>query len=410
MLFNFNRIQNKVLTYFGKNKINLTKDELSSLFQFLNEKNLIKEGIIDKIYLHDEKAPFFINETQVLKIEDELKKSRGFFLPLSQITQTSHQETDPSFLKFNVKSFEDYEKVVEMFIDVSVYGKSLKEQEAIKNEKKLAQKTKKEKQLEKVREEKNELFDKISSLENDYKNKKVLSIDLEFFLNKRLKTHTITEIGLAFKSPNNVRNENFLVKENYELKENREKQLNNLFGETKVVVQKDLIEYLRVFIGNMDYLIFHEPREDLRALQQVGLDIEKEFPNVTIIDTQMIYKRYFFDKKLKTDAGESLSNLLKMFHIDFDKRNMHNAANDAKYTLDLLFAMKERAEKFKDYRAQTKELSEEDPLIVAMRILQKESQNSGLEISDVVKALTMNLERKEKNLNNNAKHNTFKLK
>lgn len=78
-------------------------------------------------------------------------------------------------------------------------------------------------------------------------------------------------------------------------------------------------------------LVGHDIIGDTKSLRYLGVDIYR-IPNLLeIIDTKDVHSHF-----TQSDNGTRLSNALRSFNIDY--RFLHNAGNDAMYTLQLLLA------------------------------------------------------------------------
>lgn len=390
-MYHLDNIQSKILKHLSLKKERLEKKQLSNLFSFLNIKSLISEGHIKEIYLKNDKAPFFINNEQMEVVKKEFVKKVGLELPLADIFKVEANQDE--FLKFKVSNLDDYNKLIDVFIESSDYGADHKEKIKNKQDKKDFKRKEIEKEHEKNRQDKFKEFDKLSSLNKNFDDLRIVSIDLEFFLNKRDKTHKITEVGVSYVSRKHIEedgnigqkkiNEHFLVDEYYRLKTNNKNQKNFIFGETKVFNLKQIKAYLNFIFTEVDIVLFHETREDLAALKEIGLDLNSPEYKLTVMDTQKISTRYY-SKMFGRKSGENkmeLEELLKFFDVDYSKGAFHNAGNDAEYTLRLLMKMKE----IYDHKNKVENVNSKDPIKDAILLLKNEAKKNGLTIQDLIK-------------------------
>lgn len=387
MWYNFYKIQDTILDEIKSKRKSLNNfSNLGRILKFLTIENLIDENLVSQVYFHTDHPPCFLDEASILNIEKKVKTIFGEDLELPKITKRDVDYKSNNFLKFNIKSEEEYKQIFELFIDNSNFGIQYKIEKQEKRN--IAEKNQK-KHLESVRKiqtKKRESFNNKSNLSVDFSKSRVACIDLEFFIHKgnvnKRRTHEITEIGIAYVSPHNKKNEHFLIKENYEKKINNEKQGLFNFGSTTILTEEGAKKYLDVFLKNVDYVLFHEGREDLLALKQIGVDVSKNYPNVQIIDTQLMYKRFFGENKVNNViGGEPLNILLDNFGIEYKKSYLHNGGNDAEYTLQLLFSMQETYEKRLNITPKDKDVELEE----AFKVIEKYAKEKNVSIIEFVR-------------------------
>lgn len=80
---------------------------------------------------------------------------------------------------------------------------------------------------------------------------------------------------------------------------------------------------------------FTSKEKILKFFKSLKLDIEHT-KNFDVVDTQLCYKRYFRAPGTNPD-GAKLKDLLTEFKVKCE--NLHNAGNDANYTLQLVQKM-----------------------------------------------------------------------
>lgn len=126
------------------------------------------------------------------------------------------------------------------------------------------------------------------------------------------------------------------------------------FGTSVVRSQRDLFNLLHATISSLSssapvFVIFHDPRSDLVSLGKLGFEpnyFSKPVlsnsdsssvgsPGVYTIDTQKLYSAYI-QRKVQTGLGECLKNL------NIPTKRLHNAGNDAVYTLRLFEELMQR--------------------------------------------------------------------
>lgn len=162
---------------------------------------------------------------------------------------------------------------------------------------------------------------------------KLLALDFEYDQNKN---HLVFECGITKSLNGQVEYEHYLVEENYKSKKNYDLQLQFNFGESKVVSMDELITILRQSLAETDYLIGHCLLSEYLVLEHHGLNIF-DFEQLKCLDTQTIFRDKF--NSGFTHANLSLVNLLSLF--DVAPKHLHNAGNDAAYTMIALMKMVE---------------------------------------------------------------------
>lgn len=80
------------------------------------------------------------------------------------------------------------------------------------------------------------------------------------------------------------------------------------------------------------FFIFHDPRGDLQALRDIGINLERDFPGCKIIDTQQSTLNRNISK-----PQPKLVDLLRATGVTHDQ--LHNGSNDAHFTLEAFIAM-----------------------------------------------------------------------
>lgn len=309
------------------------------LIRFFSAKHIFNDLHIHDVYLNDKQPAFFVNENDIKKIcmlaslRFDLSIDFNYFytgkngLP---VIESSTKDT----VHHKVSNYEELEVLLEKHKNTSTYGIESQKIQQKQQANKKAKVEALEEKLEEKRQEKRAEFDKATNLNRDFVQSKIVSIDFEFKIQKD--DYMVTELGLAINHKGVITNEHYLVSENYQKKYNRDLQEKFNFGETQKVSMKDLLGIIVNHVKDADFILFHEQREDYAIMKKLGWDIEHS--DAPVIDTQLCYKRYFREPGSIPD-GEKLVNLLKSFKVEHN--HLHNAGNDAHYTLKLLQKMSE---------------------------------------------------------------------
>lgn len=164
-----------------------------------------------------------------------------------------------------------------------------------------------------------------SPLPNSISSSKLVAIDFEYDQNKN---HLIFECGITKYANGQLQYEHYLIEENYKNKKDYELQLQFQFGKSTIVSMENLFVILNSVLKETDYLIGHCVFSEYLVLKYHGLDIF-EFKQLTCMDTQKIYNAHFIFNPQYSQI--SLLNLLSIF--DISPEHLHNAGNDAAYTM-----------------------------------------------------------------------------
>lgn len=337
MLYNLDKIQFKIAS------INDYKDNKVDIIKFFSSENIFNNLNINKIYATDIHPAPFINEVSMNRICNLASQKFGkifdykcWYDKKEKMPLLSIEEKEFKVDEFKVGSFEDLNKVIELHTQLSTYGKELTERKNQKAQKKQEKVKALQEDVAERKRESRKAFAEQASLARDFNNAKTVSIDFEFRYNKHTNHYMITEVGIStLLNGKDTISEHYLIKENYESKFKRDMQDKFLFGKTHFLNNKDIKDLINKRIEDANFLVFHEKREDFAILKQLNVSDEL-LSKIDIVDTQDCYKWNF---KKKGKFGESLDNLLSEFKIKAEY--LHNAGNDAKYTLDLLLKMSE---------------------------------------------------------------------
>lgn len=327
------------------------KEKKVEIIQFFNINNLIENVGIDTIYTSDNHPPFLLHENDLKKIYQVAQEKFNLEFKVSDFYEGQRAlltlDKEEGITAHKVTTKKDIELVAQNHAEQSSYGKKEQVKDIARQEQKEKRMEALEAEIEARREVERQEFDRASNLVRDFINDKVVSIDFEFFINKD-NTYHVTELGIAFNENGKIQAHHFLIEEHYAKKKNKALQQRFDFGSTQIIKEKQIPKLIEMAIKNATYVLFHEQREDYEIMQQMGINIPKE---ITVIDTQLSYKRYF-RKKGSLPNGEKLEGLLAMFKMPF--KNLHNAGNDAYMTLALLQKMSAIQQHLEEQKVDTK--------------------------------------------------------
>lgn len=168
-----------------------------------------------------------------------------------------------------------------------------------------------------------------ANLDFDINNKKVVSLDFEFF-GTSPKIDSVSEAGIAISNKGVVTYNHYLIKTPERIKSDKKTKLQTKFqfGESILVTQDELKSIIRNELKNTDYLVSHAINSETGILKRSQIKTD----HLCLLDTADLQSNFMpLDKK-------SLKNNLIYHEIEFC--HLHNAGNDAAYTLQLVMKMK----------------------------------------------------------------------
>lgn len=337
MLYSIHKIQAKLAINPEYQK------QKTEIMQFFHMNNLINCLGVNVIYTSDIHPPFLIEKQHIEHICQFATQKFGVLFQYETFYEgknalVSVSENEGNIKKYNVANSQELEHIIDLHFQTSNYGLKEQEKEAKRQDRIEKEAIVLAAQIEDKKKKEWAIFDKATNLKRDFTSSKVVSIDFEFFSKKKQNgesSHIVTEVGFSISENNTIHNHHYLVEENYQMKKNRLLQNSFHFGETKILKLDNIKKILNDVLGNADYILFHEQKEDMQILDSLHTRIS---PHTIIVDTQLCYKRYFRQKG-SLPNGEPLINLLTTFNIPH--QDLHNAGNDAHYTWQLFKKMQD---------------------------------------------------------------------
>lgn len=321
------------------------KDIKKEVVAFFSGDNLYNKLGLSEIYTHNHRPGVFIKEQDLLQLFLLAKNKFKTDFNVNVFTEgyaciKKVDDSDKSLTKHTISSHEQVKKIVKEHAEKSAYGKQLEKDKNNPNEKK-ARRQQEHKDFIKAAYESKKAFwagiENQTNLGQNFSELKVVSVDFEFTLNKENKSCLVTECGISVSDKGELSSQHYLIQGNHLQKSKYaiERQQTFAFGETIVVPESLIPDILKTALDGVDVVVFHEKREDEEILNGYGVNLE-EYKNVQVMDTQWCYKKHFMDKRNKM-VGMSIEQLLEGFKIP--AKDLHNAGNDAYYTLQLLLKM-----------------------------------------------------------------------
>ena len=318
------------------------KKELVDFFSGDNMYNVLG---LNEIYTHDRMPGTFIKETDFLQLLMLAKNKFNLDFSIENFTEgyaaiKKINEEDEKLTKHMVSSHNDVKNIVKDHGKESTYAKEVEKSKQNPGIAKAKRQQEHKDFILAAHKKKKDFWkniDKQTDLNKDFSSLKVVSIDFEFSLNKTDNTCLVTECGISTSESGVITPQHYLIKDNHLQKSKYVigRQQTFAFGETKIVEESLIPEILKLSLENADIVVFHEKREDDEILKNYGINLEDE-DNMLVMDTQWCYKKHFMnpEEKMKGIAIEDLLEGLKI-----PAKDLHNAGNDAYYTLQLLLKM-----------------------------------------------------------------------
>jgi hypothetical protein len=281
-----------------------------------------KKDFVDELYVSKSSTILF-DEMQLAKIMNAIKNQFGFDIQDPQSTKAE--------IAFTVSDYLTFEDAVEQ-IRFNMNGEHKESKDAVRAA------IKEEKKAESI--EKIQITEKLNSqLSANFKSNRIMAIDFEFDSNK---DWTILECGMAIFKDGVISYEHYIV--NDTIGENHyPKDVSNkfLFGNSQFVTVQELLIIVKDRLLNVDYLIGHSVSSEHIVLKHHGIDI-LSIDNLKVIDSQGLMKsRFNFYFENMKNKSVSLSNMLHILKIEHNSLILHNAGNDAAYTLMAVLQMVE---------------------------------------------------------------------
>ena len=172
----------------------------------------------------------------------------------------------------------------------------------------------------------------IDNLNKIYAKENVLSFDFEYRNNSK---YAISEIGISlfFPKENRIESKHIIINSNNDLKSKKKKILENqfIFGESKYMYIDEALKLITTLIKKSDYIVGHDIANEFRLLNI--------YPNWNnIIDTKFV-------DIIVNDRENYCSLEFILMEYGFKAYYLHNAGNDARFTMELIIAMNKEVNK-----------------------------------------------------------------
>lgn len=290
-------------------KQNPNKDK-SAISMFFSNRNYYENFNLKKIYLDNEKLSVnYIEEDFALKLIMIGKLNMGLSVNLNKIPFVKMKE---SISVFDCRNHQEYLEIAKV------------QYRSVKN---IVQNRKVEK-IEKIA----NILSARSNLSFDINTERLMSLDFEFFgVGSATQIENISEAGIATLRNGVINYNHYIISQPERIKSEKKIKLQNKFnfGDSIVINFNDFESLLSNELSKTDYLIAHSVNTEVNILKRSKINVK----NIKLLDTLDLQKNFETLNKL------SLKNHLIYHDIPF--HHLHNAGNDAAYTLKLVIKMKE---------------------------------------------------------------------
>jgi hypothetical protein len=310
LLYRLDAIRNYIVSKYNKPYITPeTRKEVSDFFSpsYMVDRYELKEMFFENHYM----TSFLVEEDDMMKhiLNFNLKFNQN--IPAHKVMKFSDEFASDQFHAYTVSSYPvNYNEIVEThYMNEGIQQLISLKKEAIRIDK-----------------ERKTYFNSVmmDDFPSDIKTSKVLSLDFEYDQDQ------IYEFGLSLSDKGSVYDKYMITN----LKTgSRDNQFQFQFGETNIVPIHVMVNTLKQYLGQADYLLLHGGYNDIALLNRFNISLE-DFPNIKVLDTYHFYPKYFNNN---SQDNSTLLDILNRFGVEH--KHLHNAGNDAHYTLELLMKM-----------------------------------------------------------------------
>lgn len=310
LLYRLDAIRNYIVSKYNKPYITSeTRKEVSDFFSpsYMAERYEMKEMFFENHYM----TSFLVNEDDMMKhvLNFNLKFNQNIMA--HKVMKFADDLKPEQYHVYKIDSYPvNYNEIVENhYMNESIQQLISLKKEAIRIDK-----------------ERKNYFNSVMMDEfpKDVKTSKVLSLDFEYDQDQ------IYEFGLSLADHGSIHDKYLITN----LKTgSRDNQFQFQFGETNIVSMHTMLNTLKQYLSQADYLLLHGGYNDISLLNRFNIELE-DFPNLKVLDTYHFYPKYFNNN---SQDNSTLLDILNRFGVEH--KHLHNAGNDAHYTLEILMKM-----------------------------------------------------------------------
>lgn len=280
-----------------------------AISMFFGNKNYYDHFMLEKVYFDNEHINVnYIEEDFVLKLVMLAKLNMGLSVNLNKI---AFVKMKPTISVFKCKGYRQYLEISKM-----KYREVI---ETVKNRKLV--------KIEKI----TSRLAEHSSFDFDVDNRKIMSLDFEFF-GTHATIDNVSEAGIAISNKGQLSYTHYIIKDPEKIKSEKKLKLQSKFnfGHSLYTTRDELKLIIVKEIQNTHYLVSHSINSESNILKRSKVNLE----HLKLLDTTELQKNFnTIDKAI-------LKNHLIYHEIPF--HHLHNAGNDAAYTLQLVLKMKQK--------------------------------------------------------------------
>lgn len=312
----------RIKSFFGNKNKHITTKQISDFF---SDVNLYETIGIGNFYLDKNiKKMVYLNEDDLhrLCLLAHFKLQGDF-----SFDKLEHHPLGDNILTRQAKSSQEYRNLlIEHYKSPEMVALS-------KEEKQLASKNKLHNQ---------EFSSNIANYEIEIANKKIVAIDFEYnpktLATENFNFTSCSECGVSVLENNEMKHYHFFIEDGSH-KQGIAKYLKDKFefGQTETITSEQLKIKLNDIFKGADYMLCHGMEIEYTILN--GNDIKIANMNIEILDTLHMFKKLASDTELN---AYRLKDILRA--CDMDPLNLHNAGNDAAYTLLTFLRMNKEPE------------------------------------------------------------------
>lgn len=281
------------------------KDAIS---MFFGNKNYYDHFMLEKVYFDNEHINVnYIEEDFVLKLVMLAKLNMGLSVNLNKI---AFVKMKPTISVFKCKGHRQYLEISKM--KYREVFETLKKRKLDKKEN-IAYKTAER-----------------ACLDFDINTTKIMSLDFEFF-GTNATINNVSEAGIAISNKGTVTYNHYIIKDPEKNKSEKKLKLQSKFnfGSSIYITQDELKVIIMNELQKTHYLVSHSINSEANILKRSKINLEQ----LKLLDTTDLQRNF------KSIDKATLKNHLTYHEIPF--HHLHNAGNDAAYTLQLVLKMKQ---------------------------------------------------------------------
>lgn len=281
------------------------KDAIS---MFFGNKNYYDHFMLEKVYFDNEHINVnYIEEDFVLKLVMLAKLNMGLSVNLNKI---AFVKMKPTISVFKCNGHRQYLEISKM--KYREVFETLKKRKLDKKEN-IAYKTAER-----------------ACLDFDINTTKIMSLDFEFF-GTNATINNVSEAGIAISNKGTVTYNHYIIKDPEKNKSEKKLKLQSKFnfGSSIYITQDELKVIIMNELQKTHYLVSHSINSEANILKRSKINLEQ----LKLLDTTDLQRNF------KSIDKATLKNHLTYHEIPF--HHLHNAGNDAAYTLQLVLKMKQ---------------------------------------------------------------------